>query len=183
VSSQGSLDGRRIAALGWRSAATRLLAIVVAAATLAAALLFMTEVALAQLQRDGLFVERDMWVERLRSTSWGDASVVVAAGIVSAVGALLVVGAGWRRRPEAMTVCREGVHVVAVRRGDLERSVAASVADDTGLEVTTELGRRRARIRLRSELGPAFDRAAVTATAARSLAAFGLSDVKVKVLT
>jgi hypothetical protein len=178
-----SLDGRRAAALGWRSALTRLLAVTILVGAVASCVLLVVEVVHGQLGGDGLLVDHTSSIDRLRATQWSDAEVSSVAALVGITGLAAFVLAAWPRRPEALAVRRDGAHVVAVRRHDAERSVGAAVATSTGHDVSATLRRRRVRLRLRPAVGRPVDRRAVQVIGEQAVAELGFHDMKVKVTT
>ena len=91
----------------------RVLSAVLGLALMVGGLVTAIEIVLAGLGRSPWLVPHDRWAEWARTTAWSDTDVrLIVAGLI-AVGALLLVVQGVRRRPEALTLAAGDSGVVA----------------------------------------------------------------------
>lgn len=116
------------------AALDRVLSAVLAFALLVGGLLVAVEIVVAGLGHGPWLVAHDRWAASARTTPWSDADLrLLLAGLV-VVGALLVVVAGARRRPQGLPLAAGGEGVVSsLDRRTVERWLAGRVEGVDGV--------------------------------------------------
>lgn len=135
---------------------TRVVAALLALALLVCSLLAAVEIVAAALGRGPALVPYPEWTSWLRTHSWNDWIINAVLGGLVVLGLLLLLLAFRRGKPGSLALesHSEGVDFTASRRS-VERSLAAAAARTAGVaEASASVGRRTARVNVRTLANP-----------------------------
>lgn len=168
----------------------RILCVLLAVAIAVAGVLTVIEVVAAATDNEPVLVKWNGLVEDLTSTQWKDVAARIAAGILIAVGLLLLLFALRRGKPATVGL-RTGASDVdmTTTRRSLQRSLATSATTVDGIsDAKVKVKRRKVAVKARAGSGVTKDdgRSRLTSTIQERLDALDLSDrrrLKVSVAT